>query len=107
MPAEVSAVEASIFYQLIASASWDEVEAKINQVPSPHTPLSPTSALQDILYERFLCMTYNAVNLAVRRHQEDVVGQGACGTCRSECIKALWLTFCINLPFPRLLSRGS
>lgn len=32
MPSEVSAVEASIFYQLVCSQSWEEVEAKIEQV---------------------------------------------------------------------------
>mmetsp|Transcript_40145 Transcript_40145/g.113690 ORF Transcript_40145/g.113690 Transcript_40145/m.113690 type:complete len:222 (+) Transcript_40145:131-796(+) len=32
MPAEVSPVEASIFYQLVASQSWEEVEGKIQQV---------------------------------------------------------------------------
>ena len=36
MPSEVSAVEASIFYQLVCSQSWEEVEAKITQVCNLH-----------------------------------------------------------------------
>ena len=32
MPEEVSPAEASVFYQIVVSQSWEEVEAKIAQV---------------------------------------------------------------------------